>query len=123
MSEIPKAYEPQAVEEKWYARWLERGCFTADPQSPKPAYSIVIPPPNVTGVLTLGHVLNNTIQDILARRARMLGHETLWLPGMDHAGIATERQVEKAVKKEGKKNKQDLGREGFIKSVWAWEEK
>src|SRR5256884_3837926 len=88
-----------------------------------PAYSIGIPPPNVTGVLTLGHVLNNTIQDILARRARMLGCETLWLPGMDHAGIATERQVEKAVKKEAKKTKQDLGREEFIKRVWTWKEK
>src|SRR5256884_1518496 len=88
-----------------------------------PAYSIGIPPPNVTGVLTLGHVLNNTIQDILARRARMLGCETLWLPGMDHAGIATERQVEKAVKKEEKKTKQDLGREKFLEHVWAWKEK
>src|SRR2546429_8235281 len=88
-----------------------------------PAYSIGIPPPNVTGVLTLGQVLNNPIQDFLARRARMLGCETLWLPGMDHAGIATERQVEKAAKKEGKKTKQDLGREEFIKRVWTGEEK
>src|SRR5207244_10031318 len=94
-----------------------------DAQSKKPSYPIVIPPPNVTGVLTLGPVLNNTIQDILARRARMLGSETLWLPGMDHAGIATERQVEKAVKKEEKRTKQDLGREEFIKRVWAWKEK
>src|SRR3989475_803744 len=123
MAELSKAYEPKAVEEKWYARWLAEGCFTANPASPKPPFSIVIPPPNVTGVLTLGHVLNNTIQDILARRARMLGHETLWLPGMDHAGIATERQVEKAVKKEEKKTKKDLGREEFIKRVWAWKEK
>src|SRR5947208_744161 len=123
MSEIPKAYEPQSVESKWYQFWLDHQCFVADAHSKKPAYSIVIPPPNVTGVLTLGHVLNNTIQDILARRARMLGYETLWLPGMDHAGIATERQVEKAVKKEEKKTKQDLGREEFIKRVWAWKEK
>src|SRR5437867_9253750 len=123
MSEITKAYEPQSVESKWYQFWLERNCFVADAQASKPAYSIVIPPPNVTGVLTLGHVLNNTIQDILARRARMLGSETLWLPGMDHAGIATERQVEKAVKKEEKRTKQDLGREEFIKRVWAWKEK
>src|SRR5207249_4222560 len=117
------AYEPQSVESKWYQFWLDRQCFVADAHSKKPAYSIVIPPPNVTGVLTLGHVLNNTIQDILARRARMLGSETLWLPGMDHAGIATERQVEKAVKKEEKRTKQDLGREEFIKRVWAWKEK
>src|SRR5256885_8923331 len=123
MSEIPKAYEPQSVESKWYQFWLDHQCFVADADSKKPAYPIVIPPPNVTGVLTLGHVLNNTIQDILARRARMLGYETLWLPGMDHAGIATERQVEKAVKKDEKKIKQDLGREEFIKRVWSWKEK
>ena len=90
MPEIPKAYVPQAVEEKWYQFWLDRHCFTADPRSSKPAFSIAIPPPNVTGVLTLGHVLNNTLQDILARRARMTGHEVLWLPGTDHAGIATQ---------------------------------
>ena len=77
MSEIPKTYEPAAIEERWYAQWLADGCFHADPQSAKPAYSIVIPPPNVTGVLTLGHVLNNTIQDILARRARMQGKDVL----------------------------------------------
>ncbi len=87
--EIPKAYEPASVEAKWYARWLEAGCFTADPArvtSERPAFSIVIPPPNITGVLTLGHVLNNTIQDVLARRARQEGKEVLWLPGTDHAG-------------------------------------
>src|SRR5437016_2206673 len=123
MAEIPKAYEPPSVEAKWYQFWLGHQCFVADAHSKKPAYSIVIPPPNVTGVRTLGHVLNNTIQDILARRARMLGCETLWLPGMDHAGIATERQVEKAVRTEEKKTKQDLGREEFIKRVWAWKEK
>src|SRR6266513_2973487 len=123
MAELPKTYDPKSVEPKWYARWLENHDFEANPRSSKPAFSIVIPPPNVTGVLTLGHVLNNTIQDILARRARMLGYETLWLPGMDHAGIATERQVEKAVKKDEKKIKQDLGREEFIKRVWSWKEK
>src|SRR5437899_8002944 len=123
MAELPKTYDPKSVEPKWYARWIEHRDFEANPRSSKPAFSIVIPPPNITGVLTLGHVLNNTIQDILARRARMLGYETLWLPGMDHAGIATERQVEKAVKKEEKKTKQDLGREEFIKRVWAWKEK
>jgi valyl-tRNA synthetase len=124
MPEIPKAYEPQAVEEKWYQYWLEQKCFVADPHSPKPAYSIVIPPPNVTGVLTLGHVLNNTIQDILARRARMTGHEVLWLPGTDHAGIATQAVVEKALRKEGlMKHRDDLGREKFLEKVWAWKEK
>src|SRR6266576_2365903 len=99
MSEIPKAYESQSVESKWYKFWLDHQCFVADAHTKKPAYSIVIPPPNVTGVLTLGHVLNNTIQDILARRARMLGHEVLWLPGMDHAGVGTQTAVEKHLRR------------------------
>jgi valyl-tRNA synthetase len=127
MSEIPKAYEPNAVEEKWYDFWLRRGYFTADPgrvSENRPAYSIVIPPPNVTGVLTMGHVLNNTIQDILARKARMDGKEVLWLPGTDHAGIATQAVVEKALRKEGKiRHREDLGREKFLDHVWAWKEK
>jgi len=127
MSEIPKAYEPQSVEDKWYDFWLKQGCFTADPArvSPKrPAYSIVIPPPNVTGVLTMGHVLNNTIQDILARKARMDGKEVLWLPGTDHAGIATQTVVEKTLKKSGEiRHRDDLGREKFLERVWAWKEK
>ena len=110
MSEIPKAYEPQAVEEKWYQYWLEQKCFSADPRSRKPAYSIVIPPPNVTGMLTLGHVLNNTIQDILARKARMDGKEVLWLPGTDHAGIATQTVVERTLQKSAKSS---------IATTWA----
>jgi valyl-tRNA synthetase len=123
MSEIPKTYEPQAIEEKWYADWLAHDFFKADPASEKPAYSIVIPPPNVTGMLTLGHVLNNTIQDILARRARMLGKEVLWLPGTDHAGIATQTVVERALKKQGAiKHRNDLGREKFLEKVWEWKE-
>ena len=123
MSELAKAYEPQAVEKKWYAWWLQQGHFVADPHSPKPAYSIVIPPPNVTGVLTLGHVLNNTIQDILARRARLTGHEVLWLPGTDHAGIATQTVVERKLRKEEKKTRHDLGRAEFLRRVWEWKEK
>src|SRR5471030_1513830 len=120
MSEI-SAYEPQSVEDKWYQFWLDGKFFVADAKSPKPAYSIVIPPPNVTGVLTLGHVLNNTIQDILARKARMDGKEVLWLPGTDHAGIATQTVVERALKKEGKiKHRDDLGREKFLEEVWKW---
>src|SRR4051812_47585298 len=126
MSEIPKAYEPQAVEEKWYQFWLDQKCFVTEPSrvsEKRAAYSIVIPPPNVTGMLHMGHVLNNTIQDILSRKARMDGKEVLWLPGTDHAGIATQVQVEKALKKEEKKTKYDLGREEFLKRVWAWKEK
>jgi valyl-tRNA synthetase len=121
--EIPKAYEPQAVEDKWYKFWQDNSCFTANAKSLKPAFSIVIPPPNVTGMLHMGHVLNNTIQDILSRKARMDGKEVLWLPGTDHAGIATQVQVERALKKEERKTKYDLGREEFLKRVWAWKEK
>jgi valyl-tRNA synthetase len=124
--EIPKAYEPQSVEDKWYQFWLENSCFTADParvSDKRPAYSIVIPPPNVTGMLHMGHVLNNTIQDILARKARMDGKEVLWLPGTDHAGIATQVQVEKALKKQERLTKHDLGREKFLERVWQWKEK
>jgi valyl-tRNA synthetase len=124
MSEISKAYEPQSVEDKWYDFWLKQNCFTANPKSSKPAYSIVIPPPNVTGVLTMGHVLNNTIQDILARKARMDGKEVLWLPGTDHAGIATQTVVERALKKSGEiRHRDDLGREKFLERVWQWKEK
>jgi valyl-tRNA synthetase len=124
MADIPKAYEPQAVEEKWYDFWLKQNCFVANPASPKPAYSIVIPPPNVTGMLHMGHVLNNTIQDILARKARMDGKEVLWLPGTDHAGIATQAVVEKTLRKQGvMKHRDDLGREKFLEHVWAWKQK
>ncbi len=123
MTEISKAYEPGAVEERWYEAWTQQGCFAADPASAKPAFSIVIPPPNVTGVLTLGHVLNNTLQDILARRARQTGHEVLWLPGTDHAGIATQTVVERQLRKEEGKTRRDLGREEFLQRVWTWKEK
>src|SRR5215212_5835167 len=127
MAEISKAYEPQSVEAKWYQFWLDRNFFAADPArviENRPAYSIVIPPPNVTGILTLGHVLNNTIQDILARRARMLGKEVLWLPGTDHAGIATQNVVEKTLKKQGViKHRDELGREKLVEKIWEWKEK
>jgi len=122
MAEISKAYEPQAAEKKWYARWLADGCFTANPVSAKSPFSIVMPPPNITGVLTLGHVLNNTIQDILARRARMQGREVLWLPGMDHAGIATQTAVEKWVRKNEGVTRHDLGREEFLRRVLEWQD-
>jgi len=123
MSELPKAYEPTEVEKSWYQAWLDAKCFEADPASEKPPYSIVIPPPNVTGILHLGHVLNNTIQDILARRARQKGCEVLWLPGTDHAGIATQTKVERQLRDEEGKTRRDLGREAFLEKVWEWKEK
>ncbi|HXM73660.1 MAG TPA: valine--tRNA ligase, partial [Chthoniobacterales bacterium] len=123
MAELSKTYDPKSVEPKWYARWIDNHDFEADPLSSKPAFSIVIPPPNVTGVLTLGHVLNNTIQDILARRARMLGHEVLWLPGTDHAGIGTQTAVEKHLRRTEKKTRHDLGREEFLRRVLDWQAK
>src|SRR5881397_4451464 len=120
MTELPKTYDPKSVEPKWYARWINNHDFEADPTSSKPAFSIVIPLPNITGVLTLGHVLNNTIQDILARCARMQGHEVLWLPGMDHAGIGTQTAVEKWLRKNEGITRHDLGREKFLKRVLEW---
>ncbi len=123
MSELPKAYEPQAVEAKWYAAWIDGKCFEADPSSKKDGYSIVIPPPNVTGILHLGHVLNNTLQDILARRARQKGKEVLWLPGTDHAGIATQAKVERELREKEGKTRRDLGREPFLERVWDFKNK
>ncbi len=123
MAELSKTYDPKSVEPKWYARWIDNRDFVANPNSSKPAFSIVIPPPNITGVLTLGHVLNNTIQDILARRARMQGFEVLWLPGMDHAGIGTQTAVEKFLRRTEKKTRHDLGREEFLRRVLEWQDK
>src|SRR5882724_2021457 len=123
MAELPKTYDPKSVEPKWYARWIDNHDFEADPESTKPPFSIVIPPPNVTGVLTLGHVLNNTIQDILARRARMQGFEVLWLPGMDHAGIGTQTAVEKYLRRTENKTRHGLGREEFLRRVLEWQDK
>ncbi len=124
MTELPKAYEPEAVEKKWQSKWVEGQCFHANPDSTKEAYSIVIPPPNVTGVLHMGHVLNNTIQDILVRRARQEGKEVLWLPGTDHAGIATQARVERELAKEDPpRTRHDVGRSAFLDMVWEWKEK
>jgi valyl-tRNA synthetase len=121
MSEIADRYDPTRVEPHWYAVWEERGYFRADADSPKKPYCIVIPPPNVTGSLHLGHALNNTLQDILIRYKRMDGYNALWMPGTDHAGIATQYVVERQLEKEGK-TKEDLGREAFIARVWQWKE-
>jgi valyl-tRNA synthetase len=122
MSEpLAKAYEPKDVERRWYAFWEERGFFRADPTSQKPPFCIVLPPPNVTGSLHIGHAFTNTLQDVIARWKRMSGFDVLWLPGLDHAGIATQMVVERQLAKEGKQ-KEDLGREAFEKRVWAWKE-
>ena len=119
MAEITKSYEPREVERKWYAAWLASGAFRGKPALGREGYSIVMPPPNVTGVLTMGHVLNNTVQDILVRRARLEGRSSLWIPGLDHAGIATQTVVERELRKV-KKTRHDLGREKFIEGVWDW---
>ena len=123
MAEPSKTYDPKTVEPKWYQRWIDNRDFEADANSSKRPFSIVMPPPNITGVLTLGHVLNNAIQDILARRARMQGFEVLWLPGMDHAGIGTQTAVEKWLRKNEGITRHDLGRERFLKRVLEWQDK
>ena len=119
--ELDKLYNPKTVEEKWSNYWLEKGLFKADADSKKPPFSMVIPPPNVTGSLHMGHALNNTLQDILARYKRMQGFDVLWLPGTDHAGIATQNVVEKKLHAE-KLDRHKLGREKFIERVWQWKE-
>ncbi|HHV07345.1 MAG TPA: valine--tRNA ligase [Firmicutes bacterium] len=117
--DIPTVYDPHAVEEKWYQYWLDNGCFTPEIDPEKQPYTIVIPPPNVTGALHMGHALDNTIQDVLIRYHRMKGNPTLWLPGTDHAGIATQARVEAELAKEGL-SRWDLGREKFLEKVWEW---
>jgi valyl-tRNA synthetase len=116
---MDKRYEPKTIEEKWYARWLESDAFHGDSSRGGEPYCVVIPPPNVTGILHMGHALNNTIQDILVRWRRMQGRNVVWMPGTDHAGIATQNVVERALAKEGK-TREDLGREAFLERVWAW---
>ncbi|MBB5164057.1 valine--tRNA ligase [Mycobacterium sp. AZCC_0083] len=118
-ADLPKTWDPSAVESALYKRWLDAGYFTADATSEKPPYSIVLPPPNVTGSLHMGHALDHTLMDALTRRKRMQGYEVLWLPGMDHAGIATQSVVEKQLAADGK-TKEDFGRELFIDKVWDW---
>ena len=118
---LDKGYEPHDVERRWYGFWEENHLFAAEEQSARPGYAIVIPPPNVTGVLHMGHALNNTLQDILVRYRRMCGDNVLWMPGTDHAGIATQNVVERKLAKEGT-DRHDLGRESFIAEVWKWRE-
>jgi valyl-tRNA synthetase len=122
IADLPKQYDPQDAQGRWYDFWLEKGYFHADPASDKPPYSIVIPPPNVTGALHLGHALNNTLQDILIRWRRMQGYDALWMPGTDHAGIATQAVVEKRLFEEEKKTRHDLGRDALVERIWAWKD-
>ncbi len=118
---LDKGYEPQAVEQKWYAYWEKEGLFSAADSSDRTPFSIVIPPPNVTGVLHMGHALNNTMQDILCRYRRLKGGNVLWMPGTDHAGIATQNVVERKLAQQGR-DRHELGREKFIEAVWKWRE-
>ncbi|MCE9598781.1 MAG: class I tRNA ligase family protein, partial [Spirochaetia bacterium] len=122
MPELSTRYEPGTIEDKWYKVWEKSGSFKPESSGKGPAYSIVIPPPNITGQLHVGHALNHTIQDVLIRHARKQGKRALWLPGTDHAGIATQAVVEKLLKEEGV-SRFDLGREKFVKRIWQWKEK
>ncbi len=119
--ELSKNYLPQETENKWYAHWLSKGYFNSTPND-KPAYTIVIPPPNVTGVLHMGHALNNSVQDVLIRYAKLKGYNTCWVPGTDHASIATEAKVAAMLREQGI-DKNDLSREEFLKYAWQWKEK
>ena len=118
---MEKHYDPKTIEEKWYQRWMANGAFHGDPQDGSDPYCVVIPPPNITGILHMGHALNNTLQDVLVRWRRMQGRNVVWMPGTDHAGIATQNVVERALHNEGK-SREDLGREAFVERVWSWKE-
>ena len=120
--EMPPSYDPGSTERRWYEEWVRRGYFRADPHSGKPPFCIVIPPPNVTGRLHVGHALNHSLQDIVIRRKRMQGFEALFLPGSDHAGISTQVVVERALAAEGI-DRRTMGREAFIERVWSWKER
>nr|WP_315045966.1 valine--tRNA ligase [uncultured Leptotrichia sp.] len=121
-NELSKTYSPTEIEDKWYKIWEEKGYFNAQHNSEKPGYSIAIPPPNVTGILHMGHMLNNAIQDAIIRYKRMSGFEALWIPGMDHAGIATQNKVERMLKEEGT-SKEEIGYDEFLRRTWEWKEK
>ena len=121
--ELPKVYDPREVEPQIYQMWMDNGCFKADPDPKKKPFSIVMPPPNVTGQLHMGHAMDSTLQDILTRFKRMQGYSALWLPGTDHAGIATQIKVEERLREEEHLTRYDLGREKFLERVWAWKEK
>src|SRR3954451_22457834 len=125
--ELPPQYDPKAVEQPIYSKWLESRVFHAvapqtDEEKKRGCFSIVIPPPNVTGALHLGHAINGTIQDVLTRYHRMKGDNSMWMPGIDHAGIATQAVVKKTIFKKEKKNRHDLGRDELVRRIWEWKE-
>ena len=120
--ELEKTYNPADIEDRLYAKWVNKKYFHAEVNANKKPYTIVIPPPNITGQLHMGHALDNTLQDIIIRSKRMQGYETLWMPGTDHASIATEAKIVEAMKEEGL-TKDDIGREKFLERAWAWKDK
>src|SRR5438309_2649000 len=121
-TELAKTYDPAEVEKLAYQTWLDEKAFHAEPTDPGDRYCIVIPPPNVTGALHLGHAINNTLQDILTRKHRMAGFNTLWVPGIDHAGIATQAVVEKQLKEKEGKTRHDVGRDALVERIWQWKQ-
>ena len=120
--ELPKQYDHQAAQDRWYPVWEQRGYFHSEPDGKRQPFTIVIPPPNVTGALHLGHALNNTLQDVLIRMKRMQGFNALWMPGTDHAGIATQAVVERRLLEEEKLSRHDLGREKLVDRIWEWKQ-
>ena len=120
--QLPKNYSPKEAEDKWYQKWLDDKCFQPSEKATKDPYVILMPPPNVTGILHMGHALDAATQDVMIRYKRMKGHKTLWIPGQDHAGIATQAKVEAKVYKEEGKTKDELGRDEFLKRIWDWKE-
>src|SRR5579859_5721411 len=121
-TELPKQYDPHEAQKRWLGFWDERGYFHSRPDANRQPFCIVIPPPNVTGALHLGHAFNNTLQDVLIRWRRMQGFNALWVPGTDHAGIATQAVVERRVFQEEKKTRHDLGREELVRRIWLWKD-
>ena len=122
-TELPKQYDPKEAQQRWLRFWDEHGYFHSEPDPNRKPFTIVIPPPNVTGALHLGHALNNTLQDVLIRWRRMQGFNALWMPGTDHAGIATQAVVERRIRAEEKKTRHDLGREELVRRIWQWKDK
>src|SRR5437764_1867660 len=121
-TELDKAYDPKAAQAKWLRLWEERRYFHSEPDPRREPFTIVIPPPNVTGALHMGHALNNTLQDVLTRWRRMQGFNALWMPGTDHAGIATQAVVERRLREEEGKTRHDIGREELVRRIWQWKD-